>query len=296
MVFNRRIKLVAIAAAVAGFALIPASSASAVDLQGPWDKFDRCPVDDPAILAVQNGGNGCISSNSPHGTFKIGATTVRTGNTNLQFAAWGPGLPNVVGATLVSDPVKIPGGLLGLMCPAGAPPVTEICELIADNGLNRVDATVELAGQASDFSLFAAASGGTIVTLPLKIHLENVLLGPSCYIGSEADPIVLQPRQEPLATGITFEEDPLGSEADFITATSDVPVSQVDDAFAVPAATGCGILPGLLDFAVNAKQGLPSPAGANRLELNEADSRIVGNAPTGQQLSDAWHAAVIPGT
>jgi hypothetical protein len=275
-----------------GAVLAFAAPASAVELQGPWAPFDKCPVDDPQMLAVANSGNACVSSISPHGTFKIGETTVPTGNTELQFGATGPGIPNVIApGVLVADPVKVPGGVLNLLCPGNTNPVKQVCETLADNALNRVTATVELAGNVTDFNLFAPLSGGAIVNLPVKIHLRNPLFGGNCYIGSDASPIVLQPRQDPLATGITFEDDPLGSPASFITPTP-TPGTLVDDAFAVPRAKGCGLL-NLFDRAIDNRMGLPSPAGENLLIQEEAAARIVGNAPSGQALADAWHAAEV---
>lgn len=32
------------------------------------------------------------------------------------------------------------------------------------------------------------------MTLPVKIHLRNPFLGPKCYIGTNANPIVLHPE------------------------------------------------------------------------------------------------------
>ncbi|HEX2128692.1 MAG TPA: hypothetical protein VHF58_05700 [Solirubrobacterales bacterium] len=273
---------------------VPAGSASAVELEGPWAPFDHCPVDDPQMLAVTNSGNACVSSVSPRGSFKIGNTTVPTGRTELQFGATGPGIPDVIApGYLNADPVKVPGGLLGLMCPANLPLVTQVCNTLVDNPLNRVTATVELAGAVSDFDLFAAVLGGPVVTLPVKIHLRNPLLGGNCYIGSNADPIVLKPEQEPPANTVSFADDPLGSPATFITPVPETG-TLVDDSFTVPRAKGCGLL-NLFDGAVNGKLGLPSPAGANKLVQEEAAAKIVGNAPSGQALSDAWHAAVISG-
>src|SRR5262245_60261913 len=54
---------------------------------GAWTPFNRCPVDDPAMLAA-DGVNVlalCVASNSTHGSIKLGSTpTTATGNSNLQ--------------------------------------------------------------------------------------------------------------------------------------------------------------------------------------------------------------------
>ena len=280
-------------AAVLAAVLVPASSASAVELQGPWAPFDKCPVDDPQMLEVQNSGNGCISSVSEKGSFKIRDRVIETGRTELQFGATGPGIPDVIPpGSLQADPVKVPGGLLNMMCPGGNQNlIKQVCDLVAGSALNRVNATVELAGAVQNFNLFAPLTGGTVVEIPIKIHLENPLLGGNCYIGSDANPIVLRPHQDPLATGITFEPDPLGSQVAFI-GTTPSPATLVDDTLEIPGAKGCGLL-NLFDRAINNRMGLPSPSGENAIVLEEAVAIVAGNAPTGQDLRDAWHNAVI---
>src|SRR5262245_18642609 len=79
------------------------------------------------------------------------------------------GLP---GGSLIADPVE-------LSTPVG--PVT---------------AVTESAGTPSNFDLFAGiAVGQPIITVPIKIHLaNNPTLGPSCFIGSDQNPILLNPR------------------------------------------------------------------------------------------------------
>src|SRR4029453_18714803 len=67
-----------------------------------------------------------------------------------------------------------------------------------------VIATVESAGPPSNFNFIAGIQEGVpILTLPIKIHLvsqdPNVDLGPSCFIGSDADPIVLHPANTDLS-------------------------------------------------------------------------------------------------
>ncbi len=290
---SRKLWLAALGALTGAAFFVPAGSASAVELQGPWAPFNQCPVDHPKMLAVTDNGNACVSSVSSHGTFRIGDTTVPTGRTELQFGATGPGVPNVIPpGYLAAEPVRVPGGLLGLACPSDQPVISEVCNLLVENPLNRVTATVELAGNIRKFSLFAPFLGGPVVHAPVKIHLSNPLLGGRCYIGSNTEPIVLKPKQNPPATTIEFGTDPLGSSATFITP---VPATGrlVDNTLSVPRATGCGLL-NLFNGAVNGKLGLPSPAGENQLILRDTAARIVGSAPSGQELSDAWHAAVIP--
>src|SRR5262249_56522694 len=73
------------------------------------------------------------------------------------------------------------------------------------SGLTAI-ATVESAGTPTDFNLIAGISLGVpIVTLPTKIHLEShtpVDLGPTCFIGSEQDPMVLHPANTDLSNAM----------------------------------------------------------------------------------------------
>ncbi len=290
-----RARLALAAGLVAAIAL-PAN-AGAVELQGPWAPFNRCPVDHPLMQAVANTGNGCVASNSTEGTFVLGKTTAKTGHVELQFGGTGPGVRNPIPpGYMAGDPVNVPGGLAGieLQVPNNlllAPIVRELNRALTSGPLG-VTATVELAGPITSFDLFAPTNGRPLVTIPVKVHLRNPVLGPNCYIGSNADPIVLKPRQTPLATKIEFLPDPLGSQASFIQA-SPREVTLIDDTFAAPKARGCGLL-NLLDAAINSRVGLPSPAGNNLLELRNATAGIVGSAPSGAALAAAWHAAEVP--
>jgi sugar lactone lactonase YvrE len=250
---------------------------------GSWTPFTRCPVDDPAMLATDgvNTLGLCLASNSTHGSITIGNTTTATGNSNLQ------------GGLVLDQSTSV---FTFIAPPAGS--------LIADPatvtaGGVTVTATVESAGTPSDFDLLAGLSLGVpIITLPVKIHLvgQNVDLGPSCFIGSEQNPIVLHPENTDLTNAqARFEGfDPDGTpnpNGPLFTIVVSGTV-QGDNTFAVPGATGCGPN-GSLDAVVNAVVGLPSPAGANHLVLDDASSALA--APNivmnGQQFSDAWHTA-----
>jgi hypothetical protein len=290
-----------------GGLLVPAGSSSAQTLNGVWGPFTRCPVDSAAMLAADGVSTdpACIANSSPNGSIKLGNSTQTTGATNLQLGAT---IDNATGAfslvtppggALVSEPVNVEGGLLGLMCPSDIPLVSAICDGLVGSPMNAVTAVVEPAGEPSNFNRAAALSlGQPIITLPVKVHLVNPILGPNCYIGSNSNPIVLRPKnttQPSLSAAIgdlNGTPNPSGRLAR-LTGLS----TQGDDSFAVPAATGCGLL-GVLDPAVNAQQGLPSPAGNNNLVLNNASAAVISEGAqgpvTGQEFSDGWHSAVLP--
>ncbi|MDN3357850.1 hypothetical protein [Actinomadura sp. DC4] len=304
---RKRARLVAAGAVTAlATTLIPAGSASAATLKGSWAPFTRCPVDDPAMLAADgvSATDTCLASHSSSGSIKLGTTTATTGATDLQAGVLSASTLSLVtpsGGALVADPVKIPGGLLGLMCPSKVPVITQICRSISDNTLNNVIATIQPAGTPSDFDLAAGlGSGDPIITLPVKIHLQNPFLASTCTIGSNSHPILLKPRNlaVPATDFARFDGDgtPDADNGDLLRIDTGG-ASQGDDSFAVPGATGCGGL-GLLDAAVNLKTGLPSAAGNNKLVLNSPSTYLGGlYDPTsfapgaGRRLAAFWHSA-----
>ena len=297
---------VAVAGATAALAaLVPAGSASATTLSGSWAPFTRCPVDAPAMLAADGADttSTCLTTRSSSGSITLGNTTTATGATDLQLGVVSGTALSVVqpaGGGLVADPVKLPGGLLGLMCPSSVPVITQICGQLTDNTLNNVIATVRPAGDPSDFSLLnGLGTDGPIITLPVRIQLRNPFLASTCTIGSDSHPILLKPRNLSVpATDFTRfagngTPDPSGD----LLRIDLSGASLSDDSFAVPGATGCGGL-GLLDAAVNLKTGLPAAAGRNRLVLNGASTYFGGlNDPAsfapsaGRRLSAFWHSA-----
>ncbi len=163
----------------------------------------------------------CIAATSPSGSLTIGNTTVQTGSQSVQFGAPGSGLvPATEGQTLVAAPAQIPGGLVGLMCPSNILLVSELCNIAVNEGLNGVTATAELAGTPSNFNAFGAQRlGEPIFTLPIKIHLQNPLLGSSCYIGTSGEPIVLHPETTALGELKPIQKDPDGHAVTFLTIT-----------------------------------------------------------------------------
>ena len=292
--------LTALGGLMAALALaIPAQGAT---LSGAWAPFTRCPVDQPAMLTAPASGFGtaCVASDSPSGTFKIGKTSVTTGETNLQFGVSGQDpadpshgliVPVPNRGSLVAAPAKVPGGLLGLMCPSGNTLIAKLCNSIGDSTPNKVMASVELAGEPSEFNASGALVTGTpVARLPVKVHLQNPLLGPNCYIGSDANPIVLRPETTVVghASGAPFG----GGFSGFILTVAGSTLG--DDSFAVPKASGCGgALALLINPLVNAKEKLPSPAGQNAVVLDNATASTALTQQGGQVLHDAWHAFCV---
>jgi hypothetical protein len=302
---RKRARLAVAGAITTLAALIPVGSASATTLNGAWAPFTRCPVDDPAMLAADGATTAdlCVAAHSPGGSIKLGRTSATTGATDLQLGLLSASTFSLVspsGGGILADSVKIPGGLLGLMCPSDVPLITQICQKATDNVLNNVSATVEPAGAPSDFDLTAGLGvGQPILTVPIKIRLKNPLLASTCTIGSNSHPILLKPKNLTTPTGnfTSFDTDGTVDPSGVMLRIDLSGTSLGDDSFAVPGATGCGGL-GLLDVAINLKTGLPSPAGKNSLVLNDALTFLGGFsdpssfAPdAGKQMSTLWHSA-----
>ncbi|GAA3496958.1 hypothetical protein GCM10019016_040590 [Streptomyces prasinosporus] len=304
-----RLAVVSALTALGALACPGAATAAEPALNGGWAPFTRCPVDAPAMLAADGVDRTpqCVVSTSARGSVKLGRTTVVTGRTNLQFGVVqnADGTSSVVAppsGALVADPATVPGGLLGLMCPSDIPVITGICRTLENSGLNRITATMESVGAPYAFDQTAGVlTDLPIVALPVRIHLENPLLGDKCYIGSAADPIVLRPRNlnYPEAGVGFFQGDGTPDEAGEMSRIDLTGATQNDGAFAVPGATGCGLDVGLINAAVNAKTGLPSASGNNSLTLVDTRTHLTGlNAPgtvvpdAGRILAENWHSAV----
>jgi hypothetical protein len=315
--------LIPVSAATAASAASPtagaassAAASSAVKLRGDWAPFTRCPVSASSMLHAD--GNKriavCVASVSPAGTLKIGSQTLAAGSSNLQLGlvgnyATGFSIVAPSGGALVAAPVNIPGGLLGLMCPSNIPVISALCALINNSALNTVTASIQPAGTPSGFNFTAGITAGKpIVTIPVKIHLANPLLGSNCYIGTNAHPIVLRPKNvsTPNVRSESFNGNGTPNGNGVMTAIFSTGGTQEDSSFAVPGASGCappglGFLSGLIDQIVNQKEGLPSAAGNNRLVLHKASAYLGGLsdpssvAPNdGKDLAKYWHSAVLP--
>jgi hypothetical protein len=258
-------------------AAVGASSAMATP-KGEYSVFAQCPTSNETI-------SGCVVARTESGEFTIGSENVPLSKTQTLQGGFitgeGGNLTLVAaknGETLTKTPQKVPGGLLGLVkCNEikgnGILEVIErgSCELLFENGTTGVNATTELAGPASSVTLNSDNlffEKGTALTLPVKVKLENPLLGEECYIGSNSKPIVIN-----LTSGTTEPPAPnkpiKGSKGEISSrAEGNILVIKnnelVNNSFAAPEASGCGgLFSFLIDPIVNSKLGLPSAAGHN---------------------------------
>jgi hypothetical protein len=238
---------------------------------GEWSNFAECPLNNPVV-------EQCVYSETIGGSVKLGKKVVPIVNpAKLQGGFQGAGTEIQFygaenGDTLSKTPQPVPGGLLGLLnCKEQKNLVIKgLCELALENGLTGVNATLELAAPATSIKISTENlifEEGTALELPVKVHLENPLLGANCYIGSNAKPVVV-----PLTTGVSGSLDGQAGEISFNELFDKTTVKGsklVNNTFAAPAAVGCGgpLINLVVDPVVNAMVGLPAGPGVNSATL-----------------------------
>jgi hypothetical protein len=144
-----------------------------------------------------------------------------------------------------------------------------LCEKIFENKYTGVNATTELAAPASSIELSELAILAELpfppyppgLTLPVKVKLENELLGNECYIGSSKEPILLSLGS---ASPGKLGEVTSRYEGNILVIKHN---TLAGSSWEAPKATGCGP-GGLLDSIVDSKLGLPSKPGNNTAILN----------------------------
>jgi hypothetical protein len=230
-----------------------------------YEEFAGCPspAEEPEV-------SGCFSSEVTSGHFQMGSKDVPITNPVKISAGTTPSGKIVYNSKggLIPARQTVPGGLVGL---------TGLDWLV--NFLNlealKVYAKTELAGTLNNPFLEPFA-------LPIKVHLENPVIGNNCYVGSNSNPIKLNlilgttnppPPNKPITGTVpSFSLDPgLPGVVRFLGAT------YVDNSFAAPGASGCQLNLGLIhlgiDGLINVQSGLPAAAGTNETVQN-------GNAAT----------------
>jgi hypothetical protein len=255
-------------------AMVFASSALAAshNPKGEYAGFNECPLNRVTIT-------DCILSVSSGGYFQIGTKTVPLKNpVTLQGGFEGEeegiefyGAEN--GNTLSKTPQPVPGGLLGIVAPTWWPKFLQdwFNEQI-NKGLTGVNATVELTGPSKGLTNIHLSTEnlifeeGTALGLPVKIHLENSILGSSCYIGSEAAPVQIN-----FTTGTSGALKGASGKLTFNPAFTITTISGgklVNNQYAAPATNGCGgIFSFFIDPLVSSILGVPSGEGKNSAVL-----------------------------
>ena len=261
-------KLVAggLTAAIGVLAFASVSVAAPHHPTGEFAQFGDCPLSRATLT-------DCIYSVTKGGSFTIGKKTVPIKNpVTLQGGFEGAGSSIQFygaedGNTLSKSPQPVPGGLLGITAPTWWPKsIQEWFNNGISSGFTGVNATVELAAPATQIKLDTenlVFEEGVALQLPVKFHLENSLLGSSCYLGSNSSPIVI-----PFTTGQSGKIHGAAGELLFneeFNLTTIKGGKLVNNTYAVPGATGCGgfLIEYLLDPLVNSIIGVPAASGVN---------------------------------
>jgi hypothetical protein len=256
-------------AAASMLALAVAAPALATP-KGNYAVFAQCPLTNPEV-------NLCAFIQSSGGEFVIGSKTVPV---NKTITLQGGVIVNLEtgeetfvsaanGETLSKTPLTVPGGLFGIKAPESWPKwLQEWFNKQINEGITGVTATAELVGNPGINRSNLLNREGVALSLPMRLHLNNAILGSSCYLGSKSSPVTFN-----LTSGTT--EPPLPNtpikgrlgEIEVLEGGNLVIVKNnkvVDNAFSAPGVEGCGgILSFFIDPLVNKILGVPAAAGHN---------------------------------
>jgi hypothetical protein len=260
-------RITTVLATIATFLALSTTPAHAAAPGGAYAGLDDCPLTAAAMKDPTNLQVGCVHSVTTGGSVTIGSNVVPLNSPiTIQFGVYWPAggpvrefpdgtvanvystVPAARGKTLVAKPlqVSIPG----------------IANIIP--GVTSVFAQVELAGPITAFVPLATGEPYPVFVLPIRLRLINALLGVTCTLGSTGNPLILRPTTGTTSppppnapiTGdpgtIDFAADPNGFSAAVLSFTG---ARLVDNSFAAPGATGCGLL-GSLNGLVNLAFGL----------------------------------------
>jgi hypothetical protein len=269
-------------AAVSLLAFAPAAPAVQTD---QYDPFTACPTDNPTLNDPASGLALCAAG-SGQGQLKIGDRTLQLGRIGVQFAssalgAEEPACPQqglcfgqVPGTTTVEDDPSVFS--VGSKNPWSR--WSKGKSRGKGKGL-RLSIAIESAGDVSAFSPgFLFEFPLPLYRLPIKFHVEAPWLDDDCYVGSDEQPIILNPSVAGPPASFEFLGDPNGFPVEQFTFAG---VPLVDKQLAIPRARGCGHGHGPhSDAKANAfvdwLLGLPSAAGLNEMVLPDTDLSLVG--------------------
>jgi len=257
--------------------LMLAGSASAT-LTGDFTRFQNCPYKTAEVYR-------CLYSQTIGGEVVLGnkkvpivnEAVVQGGYTEPDEEGYSEFVAATNGQSLTKAPQPVPGGLAGLVnCKEISNFIFRAtCEVTFENGLTGANSTLELARPANEIRIneYHLAEGqGVALVLPVKVHLENPLLGESCYIGSSTTPIIWELRTDttnPPSPNTPITGNP--GETEFLgggTIAKLFNVEVVDNAWSAPGAEGCGgAFSFILDPIINTSVGVPAAAGRNTARL-----------------------------
>ena len=243
--------------------IIPASPAKA-DFGAQFKKFQPCPWEDVKVKK-------CIYVEVQGGEIKLGTRTVPIENPVLINGGIGetksgtkfaPIFDQSDGPAMEEVPQNVPGGLLGIDSGNPSSPIARaLTAALFENSLLGLQVTMEPAGSKSEMEISQenmTYGEGAVLRLPARLHLENPLLGPECFVGSAADPLIWN-----LRTGKTDPPAPntpikgAFGKGSFLAEGLILDIKEnklVDNAWRTPRAHGCGgPLSSWIDPIVNAQ-------------------------------------------
>lgn len=248
------------------------ASASSHNPKGEYAQFKECPLNRATIT-------DCVYSLTSGGSFTVGKKTVPIVNpVTLQGGFEGEG-QNVKfygaenGDTVSKTPQPVPGGLLGITAPSWWPKfLRDWFNNQINSGLTGVTATIELTGPSKGLTnIFLSTENllfesGTALGLPVKVKLDNAILGSNCYLGSSSSPLQID-----FTTGTSGALKGSAGELSFNEAFTIITVSGgklVNNTFSAPGVNGCGgIFSFFIDPLVDSILGTPSASGKNSAVL-----------------------------
>lgn len=168
-------------------------------------------------------------------------------------------VPFAEGTDPSGNTVLVPG-----IMRAGAMPVLGGIFLTPQvNSITQKDPNLRLKVKPVGVGIAIDPTGNTAAIISQKVQAINPIFGTSCFVGSDQDPIVVDPTFG--TTNPPPPNQPISGHIDSILTVGNELVilgTVVDNAFAAPGATNCGPN-GVLTNVVNSVSALPSAAGTN---------------------------------
>ncbi|MCD0452699.1 hypothetical protein LO762_26465 [Actinocorallia sp. API 0066] len=222
------------AAVAAALALAPAAPATAENPYTPSEAdFATCPPKPAGATAWT-----CFVSTVVDGTIEIGSIRVLVDKPVRLVTAQG----KLADGSTVARVGSLTSGELTIQTPLlGTPIYTE-----------------DLTGTKVRIESTGSVVAGTVMPkeFGVKFRFLHPLMIGNCYVGTDAAPITVKPR-----IGLALPEVRQGLLMARVWTT--------DNAFALPKANGCGLIPGgLVDLIVNDRFKLPNKVGDNKAAWN----------------------------
>jgi hypothetical protein len=257
---------------------------------GDYAVFNNCPTEVPGVELCMTG--------TDTGEIQLGKVSMPiTQPTEIQAglhenSATGQleVIPAANGESFAMPPEEVPGGIFALADSKYGPFgfLRYICKTFPQDELCKLTGTAELVGLPKINTAAVIFEEGVGLEVPLRVHLNNPLLGNRCYIGSPSTPIVMR-----FTTGTTSPPPPnvpikgsagsleIKDEGSFLSLSNDI---LVDNTFAAPEAEGCGgFASPIVDRVIDRAVGLPSPAGKNTAKLQGTLYLAVASAVTASE-------------